>query len=80
MGNDIGSTYIAAATGCPTLAIYGPTDPEIYAPYMVNGRVKMLWHPYTGEFDWTAGVTVEEAAKAAEELLAAYSLTSNPVD
>ncbi|MCL4804639.1 MAG: glycosyltransferase family 9 protein [Anaerolineae bacterium] len=80
VGNDIGSTYIAAATGCPTLAIYGPTDPEIYAPYMVNGRVKMLWHPYTGEFDWTAGVTVEEAAKAAEELLAAYSLTSNPVD
>lgn len=80
VGNDIGSTYIAAASGCPTLAIYGPTNPGVYAPYMVNGRVKTLWHPYTGEFDWANGVTVEEATEAAVELLAAYSLTSSLAD
>lgn len=71
-GNDVGSTYIAAATGCPTLAIYGPTDPAVSAPYMVNGRVQALWQPYEGAFAWSNGVTVEVAAAAADELLAAY--------
>lgn len=74
VGNDVGSTYVAAATGCPTLAIYGPTDPGVYAPYMVNGRVRTLWHPYNGAFDWSNGVSVEEAVVAADELLAAQSL------
>ncbi|MCA9866167.1 MAG: glycosyltransferase family 9 protein [Anaerolineae bacterium] len=77
VGNDVGSTYVAAATGCPTLSIYGPTDPRVYAPYMVNGRVRTLWRPYEGAFDWDAGVSVEEASAAAEELLAAQTLLSN---
>jgi ADP-heptose:LPS heptosyltransferase len=69
VGNDVGSTYVAAATGCPTLAIYGPTDPAVTAPYMVNGRVTTLWRPYDGVFSWATGVTVEEAAAAAATLL-----------
>ena len=69
VGNDIGSTYVAAATGCPTLAIYGPTDPAVTAPYMVNGRVTTLWRAYDGPFSWATGVTVEEAAAAAGALL-----------
>ena len=69
VGNDVGSTYVAAATGCPTLAIYGPTDPAITAPYMVNGRVTTLWRPYDGPFSWATGVAVEEATAAAEALL-----------
>jgi len=73
VGNDIGSTYVAAATGCPTLAIYGPTDPDVTAPYMVNGRVTCLWQAYAGEFSWAAGVTVEEACSAAEALLASQT-------
>jgi ADP-heptose:LPS heptosyltransferase len=77
VGNDAGSTYVAAATGCPTLAIYGPTDPGIHAPYMVNGRVQTLWRPYEGEFDWVGGVSLEEASAAADGLLAAHSLTGN---
>ena len=80
VGNDVGSTYVAAATGCPTLALYGPTDPAIYAPYMINGRVRTLWHPYEGEFEWAAGVTVEEAIDAADALLAAYYPSNDPVD
>lgn len=73
VGNEAGATYVAAATGCPTLVIYGPTDPGVFAPYMVNGRVTSLWRPYSGTFDWANGVTVEEAAAAADELLAAHS-------
>ena len=69
VGNDIGSTYVAAATGCPTLAIHGPTDPAVAAPYMVNGRVVTLWRPYEGAFSWATGVSVEEAATAAATLL-----------
>lgn len=68
VGNDVGSTYVAAATGCPTLAIYGPTDPAVSAPYMVNGHVTTLWQPYEGDFTWARGATVEMAAAAAEAL------------
>ena len=76
VGNDVGSTYVAAATGCPTLAIYGPTDPAVYGPYMVNGRVRTLWRPFEGAFTWSAGVTVDEARAAADELLVAYSVVA----
>ncbi len=77
VGNDVGSTYVAAATGCPTLAIHGPTDPAITAPYMVNGRVTTLWRPYEGAFSWGSGVTVEEATAAAEILLQTSEVSEN---
>ncbi|HMT21225.1 MAG TPA: glycosyltransferase family 9 protein, partial [Promineifilum sp.] len=77
VGNDVGSTYVAAATGCSTLAIYGSTDPDVYAPYMVNGRVRTVWRAYEGAFDWSKGVTVEEASVAADELLAAHPSSSS---
>lgn len=80
VGNDVGSTHVAAATGCPTLAIYGPTDPAVYGPLMVNGRVRALWQPYEGEFDWRTGVSVDEAVEATETLLAAYSPNSEAVN
>jgi len=32
LGNDSGVTHLAAATGLPTLAIFGPTDPAVWAP------------------------------------------------
>ena len=76
VGNESGATYVAAATGCATLAIYGPTDPGVSAPYMVNGRVTTLWRPTSGAFDWANGVSVEEATAAADELLAAHSATN----
>lgn len=33
VGNDSGPTHIAAATGTPTVAIFGPSTPEMYAPF-----------------------------------------------
>jgi len=32
IGNDSGITHLAAATGVPVVAIFGPTDPAIWAP------------------------------------------------
>ncbi len=32
LGNDSGPSHLAAAMGLPTLALFGPTDPRIWAP------------------------------------------------
>ncbi len=32
VGNDSGVTHLAAAVGTPVLALFGPTDPDIWAP------------------------------------------------
>ncbi|HOX37125.1 MAG TPA: glycosyltransferase family 9 protein [Candidatus Brocadiia bacterium] len=32
VGNDSGISHLAAAAGCPTLALFGPTDPAQWAP------------------------------------------------
>jgi heptosyltransferase III len=32
VGHDTGVTHLAAAAGTPTVALFGPTDPEIWAP------------------------------------------------
>lgn len=32
IGNDSGITHLAAAAGCRTIAIFGPTDPRVWAP------------------------------------------------
>jgi ADP-heptose:LPS heptosyltransferase len=32
LGNDSGVTHLAAAVGCPTVAIFGPTDPVMWGP------------------------------------------------
>jgi ADP-heptose:LPS heptosyltransferase len=32
IGNDSGMTHLAAAVGVPTVALFGPTDPEIWGP------------------------------------------------
>jgi heptosyltransferase III len=38
-GNDSGPTHLAAAVGCPTVAIFGPTDPAVWAPIGLHVRV-----------------------------------------
>jgi ADP-heptose:LPS heptosyltransferase len=39
IGNDSGITHLAAAVGTPTLAIFGPTDPQVWAPRGPNVRI-----------------------------------------
>ncbi len=37
VGPDTSVTHLAAATGCPTVALFGPTDPRRWAPWPVGG-------------------------------------------
>jgi heptosyltransferase III len=39
IGNDSGITHLAAAVAVPTLALFGPTDPDIWAPRGENVTV-----------------------------------------
>jgi heptosyltransferase-3 len=43
IGNDSGITHLAAAVGTPVLALFGPTDPEVWAPRGPHVRVAR-WH------------------------------------
>jgi ADP-heptose:LPS heptosyltransferase len=38
VGNDSGLTHLAAAAGAPTLALFGPSDERLYAPWGPRGR------------------------------------------
>lgn len=39
IGGDTGPTHIASCLGIPTIAIFGPKDPAVYAPYGRNALV-----------------------------------------
>jgi heptosyltransferase-2 len=40
LGHDSGISHIAAAAGAPTLLLFGPTDPDIWAP--LTGQVRII--------------------------------------
>jgi len=37
VGPDTSATHLAAATGCSTVALFGPTDPRLWGPWPVDG-------------------------------------------
>ena len=39
IGNDSGITHLAAAVGAPVLALFGPTDPSVWAPRGEHVRI-----------------------------------------
>ncbi|HZQ14672.1 MAG TPA: glycosyltransferase family 9 protein [Pseudolabrys sp.] len=43
VGPDTSVTHLAAAAGCPTVAIYGPTDPRLWGPWPAGG-LDAPWH------------------------------------
>lgn len=49
IGPDTAVTHLAAATGAPTVALYGPTDPRIWGPWPTGGL----------ERPWTAAGTIQ---------------------
>jgi ADP-heptose:LPS heptosyltransferase len=58
LGNDSGVSHLAAALGVPTVAVFGPTDPAVWAPLGSNVSVVRA----RGEAAWP---TVDEALAAA---------------
>ena len=45
VGGDTGPVHLAAALGRPTVALFGPTDPERNGPNFPGARVRVLRHP-----------------------------------
>jgi heptosyltransferase-3 len=37
VGTDTAVTHLAAATGCPAVALFGPTDPRLWGPWPAGG-------------------------------------------
>ena len=44
IGPDTAITHLAAASGAPTVALYGPTDPRIWGPWP-RGGLDRAWEP-----------------------------------
>ncbi len=44
VGPDTSMTHLAAASGCPTVALYGPTDPRLWGPVPAAG-LDHMWEP-----------------------------------
>jgi heptosyltransferase III len=65
VGNDSGPSHLAAAVGCPTVAVFGPTDPVVWAPVGTHVRV-VAGRP--GTAPW-AGVDVGRVEAALQHLL-----------
>ncbi len=70
VGGDTGPMHIAWAVGRPVVAIYGPTDPTLNAPFGVGHTVLASAHP-TGRHDSDPfpGITPERIVAAASPYL-----------
>lgn len=67
LGNDSGASHLAAASGAPTLSLFGPTDPAVWSP--VGPAVATLWAPSRA----IADLGVDEVTAAALALRSAAS-------
>jgi heptosyltransferase III len=53
VGSDSGMSHLAAATGIPTIAVFGPTDPRVWAPQGTHAvALRRKWKEADG-FTWT---------------------------
>lgn len=50
IGNDSGLMHLAAASGTPTLGLFGPTDERLYAPWGANADFVRTTIPYAEIF------------------------------
>jgi ADP-heptose:LPS heptosyltransferase len=68
--NDGGLNHIAVATGTPTLAIFGPTDPVVWSPASVFEYHHHLHSPgFDSRRDDSFGISPEMAFEKVQEIL-----------
>lgn len=65
VGNDSGITHLAASLGIPTVALFGPTDPRLWAPRGPHVTVLKPDKPAEG----LSGITVEQVFEVLLESL-----------
>ena len=79
VGNDSAAAHLAAASGCPTVAIFGPTDPRLYGPrgpwvrtlqppagWRIGGAGSVR-SPYRFHSPWQAAVSPAQVLEVAWE-------------
>jgi len=79
VGNDSGPVHIAAATGRPVVAIYGPTNPAQWHPWQTPYRALhtgAIFNPQRGDKSMAESepkrvstIEMDEAVNACDELL-----------
>lgn len=62
IGCDTGPTHLAAQLGLPTLALFGPTDPAVWAP--VGPRVRVVSPESPRAMEWLSVDRVREEVRA----------------
>jgi heptosyltransferase-3 len=60
IGPDTSVTHLAAATGCATVALYGPTDPRLWGPWPAQG-LQQEWNA-TGDVQQRGNVNLVQHA------------------
>ncbi len=63
IGNDSGPLHLAAALGAPTLALFGPTNPDRYRPYPGDDRQNHVLQAPGGRFFELSAEAVQEKIK-----------------
>jgi len=60
VGNDSGPLHLAAALGIPTLALFGPTDPDRFRPYPGDDKQNRVLRAPQGRFAALSATVVQK--------------------
>lgn len=66
VGCDSGPLHLSSAVGTPSVALFGPKDPQVYGPYNPHRRIVYKAENGRGSM---AAITVEDAFAAVSDLL-----------
>ncbi|HOV86370.1 MAG TPA: glycosyltransferase family 9 protein [Syntrophobacteraceae bacterium] len=68
-GNDSGASHLAAAVGTPSVVVFGPTDPEVWAPRGPHVHVVQDCWKESEVLDWDENMPADDPPPAVTNLL-----------